>query len=102
MLLYSYAAFCNLPDYLTRKLQNVERRAFRIIDTPFDKSKNLFSVANKTCEKLFIDVLTKDDHPLRELFQHCPSVRATRAVHLFRRPFAKTKRFSSSFIKFCK
>ena len=28
VLLYSYAAFCNLPDYLTRKLQNVERRAF--------------------------------------------------------------------------
>ena len=98
VLLYSYTAFCNSLDYLARsKLQNMKRHAFRIIDTPFDKSKNLFSSANKTCKKLFLDVLTKDDHALRELFHYCPSVRALRAEHIFRRPFSKTKCFSSSF-----
>lgn len=102
VLLYSFACFCNIPDYLVDKLLCVERRIYRVMDIPHHSADSLLTVADRTCSKLYFDIVKHEDHPLREMFTKQVSDRVTRGSSVLRRPFAKTKRFSSSFIKFCK
>ena len=100
VLLYSYPCFCNAPKYLHDMLYKLEKRVSRIVSTDFvAEGPNILSVADNLCASLFDSVVKADEHPLRELFM----VRQPTARNpcVLRRPRMKTKRFSSSFIKFC-
>ena len=80
---------------------SVERRVLRIINDDTLCVPNVLAQADALCERLFMQILQNDDHPLRELFI-TRATRSTRFSKSLQPPFAKTKRFSSSFIKYCK
>ena len=97
LLLYGYPVFCNAPKYLLSKLQKLESRALRLANSsctlpPFVES------GNRRCEKLMAQICAQPDHPLRGYFPARDKTR-TNACSL-RAPFAKTKRFYNSFIRF--
>ena len=97
VLLYAFPCVCNAPSYLLHKLLRVEKRVSRIIGVNI--SPTLLEVADVTCKKLLSAISKHPQHPLRELFQLKETTR-TRSSLLLRRPFTKTERFSSSFIKY--
>ena len=101
LLLYAYPCFCNAPQFLLTKLLRLERRVFRIIGTPCHNS--LIVTAEKTCRKLYLQIKSDDSHPLREMFVYRPRGElSTRSFNSLLPPFAKTKRYSNSFIKYCR
>ena len=98
VLTYAYASYCNLPDFLFTKLLRVERRVLRSVGS-MHSTLDLPSFVDRTCSKLFSSISHHEVHPLRAMF--APShARSTRTSSVFRPPFAKTTRFSRSFIKF--
>jgi hypothetical protein len=99
ILLYAFPCWCNIPQYLQKKLDVVERRAIRIIGE-VDSHKTLSEAAESMCLKLFSQVERHCEHPLRVLFEPRRSSMTRRQCSL-KRPLVKTKRFSSSFIKYC-
>ena len=101
LLLYAYPCFCNAPQFLLTKLLRLERRVFRIIGTPCHNS--LIVAADKTCKKLYMQIKSDESHPLREIFVYRPRGElSTRSYNSLQPPFAKTKRYSNSFIRFCR
>ena len=98
VMLYGYPAFCNASDYLIKKFERVENRFKRLSavtpDVPFQ------AAATKMCERLFNSILKHPDHELRSLFRPC--ARAGRSACVLRPPFARTKRFGDSFVKFAR
>ena len=99
-LLYAYPAFCNLPLYLKDKLHRVEKRALRIMaPCNLNSPTSIFEAGDRLCHGMFCAILSRKGHPLRELFdERDPGV--TRAGQILKPPFARTKRFKESFIKF--
>ena len=53
VLIYSYPAICNAPDYLTQKLFRIERRAFRIMSLDPKLYPSLLEATSKLCYSLF-------------------------------------------------
>ena len=102
VLIYAYPCFCNAPQFLMNNLLRVERRVCRIINDDSVCNPSLLQACEASCDQLFNVILQTSSHPLRKLFRTCVAPRETRTVKTFLRPFAKTKRFSSSFIKFCR
>ena len=101
VLLYAFPCMCNAPKYLLKRLESVERRALLIINDNNFCGPPLMTQANILCERLFSQIDVNPEHPLRDLFV-TRSLHRTRCSKSLQRPFAKTKRFSCSFIKFCK
>ena len=102
VLLYSFPVFCNMPQYLKRKLLSVEKRAFKIIESSESDLPTLFSAADRMCEKLFLSVLSDPQHPLRQFFvERGPRRGSLRRDCFLKRPRTTTKRFFNSFIKYC-
>ena len=100
VLLYCYPCFCNAPQYLHDMLLKVEKRVLKIVSKDFvSDCANILNAADNQCSALFKNVLTASEHPLRELF--LPRLPTSRNPCNLRRPRIKTKRFSSSFVKFC-
>ena len=96
VLLYCFPCFCNLPDYLFKKLLRVEKRASRFF--PGQSFDALNISAENICIRLFRQVMCYNDHPLFKLFdRRCPT---RKNPLLLKPPFAKTTRFSKSFIRF--
>ena len=102
ILTYSYACFCNIPQYLLKKPIAIEKRAYGIIGLPYVEELSLAVVCDKTCESLFSKIVKYQEHPLRELFSIRSCVRATRSSCILNPPPTKTERFRKSFIRFCK
>lgn len=100
LLLYSFPSFCNLPECLIKKLVSVERRAYRIMGIPIP-SNSLMVAASKMCNKLFVKLSKCSTHPLRVMFS-TPINRNRRCLRSLNPPFARTRRFSKSFIRFCR
>ena len=98
-LLYAIPSFCNLPKCLVSKLLSVEKRAKRII-ADFSFPSDILSSIDSVCTRLFDNIHNHSDHPMRIMFDTRNS--RTRNQCTLRPPTAKTKRFSSSFIKYCK
>ena len=98
VLLYGYPSFCNLPNYLFSKLSRVERIAGRYFSSA--QTCPLLSSANAMCLKLFTHITNVDNHPLRIMFQKRLPTPRNNAV--LKPPFASSKRFSNSFIRFGK
>ena len=101
LLTYCFACFCNLPNYLFEKMSRIESRVFKIIGVSPDQSASFSTACVRSCTKLYSEIVKFEDHPLRELFES-KQRRVTRHTGSLYRPFAKTKRFGDSFIKFCK
>ena len=99
VLLYGFPVFCNAPDYLFAQLLKIEKRVFNIIGS--SKFPCLAVVGHKICSRLMMAIEKHPDHLLRPMFLS-RDFRTTRAQNSIRPPFARTKRFSKSFIKFCK
>lgn len=101
-LLYGYPCFCNAAEYLLRSLVAVEKRALKIIHdfhSPLPPYQDAVSFANACCTKMIEKVKLYEDHPLRAIFeQREPRLRRDSSL---RRPLARSKRFSRSFIKYC-
>ena len=98
VFIYAYPSFCNLPKFLQDKLLKFERRIFRIVGS--DNDVTVIEAAEEMCQRLFSKVAILIGHPLRQCFsQRCT---VTRASMQLRPPKAKTKRFSSSFIRFAR
>ena len=96
LLLYGFPCFCNLPKYLFSKLCRVERISKRYFPTA--EISDLASTADAMCQKLFNSILVCEEHPLRVIFERrTPTLRNDSTL---KAPFARTKRFSTSFIKF--
>ncbi len=102
VLLYAFPCFCNAANYLTKNLLRVENRVRRIINEDSVCVPSLLDAGNISCERLFNFISNTPSHPLRELFITSVPTRNTRTAKTLRRPFAKTKRFGNSFIKYCK
>ena len=98
VLLYGFPSFCNIPDCLLVKLKRVEKRALRIMGCDPQVSC-IADAADSICTKLFKSLVQNDDHLLRGIFSVRNS-RFTRSSKFVRPPFAKTKRFSESFIRY--
>ncbi len=97
LLTYCYPVLCNMPLYLFKKLVRLEKRACRIIgDAPRDP---LLETGEALCERLFNQVLSNLDHPLRQCF--LPRNSTLRNSCPLRPPLTRTARFKNSFIKFC-
>jgi len=101
IILYAFPCFCNASSYLLLKLERLEKRCFRIISSDF-QMRPLRDISNSICAKLFQEVLSCDAHPLRELFTPNEDSRILRHSKTLKAPFAKTKRFGSSFVKFAR
>ena len=102
VLLYCYPSFCNAPAYLHKMLLRVEKRIFKII---FGSHQDVFkgdilTAAENMCSAFFMKVHDTSEHPLRGLF--CAREPSRSNTLTLCPPKTKTKRFSSSFIKFCK
>ncbi len=98
VLLYGFPAFCNLSFYLMQRLERVERRIFRLIGQPDTLRPSLIESSQDLCRKLFSQVTVNEHHPLRSLF--LSRVPTARNALTLKPPFARTKRFKDSFIKF--
>ena len=73
VLMYCYSAFCNIPHYLWKELQKVEKRAFVIIkEAP---NVNLVAFSEKLCHSFASSVNSNTDHPFRKFLikriRHC-------------------------------
>jgi hypothetical protein len=103
VLLYAFPCVCNAPMFLVNKLLRVERRIKRIINDDSVCTPSLLQSANESAERLFNHISRTPRHPLRNLFNFRPMAtpHELRTRKPVQRPLAKTKRFSSSFIKFC-
>lgn len=103
ILTYAFASYCNAPAYLLDELIKVERRIFRIMGMKCADELNIIAHATLMCTNLFQVILKEECHPLRDVFQKRPTNSCTRSHGcVLRPPFAKTKRYANSFIKFCK
>ena len=100
VLFYCYPCLCNAPLYLLRQVLNVEKRVFKIIFSDNVPINDCLFFAENTCKSLFTQIHDNPDHPLRILFDKREPSRTNRL--LLCPPQTKTKRFSDSFIKFCK
>ena len=95
-LLHSFPTLCNAPNYLLEKFRKVERRFARVANvTP---NKSLLLAANDMCDRIFKAIEANPSHPLRVMF--CEREQTPRNSFTLKPPFARTKRYSSSFIKF--
>ena len=99
VLLYCFPCFCNLSDYLFSKLVRIERRVLRIVASLDACNPPLDEAANNLCRHLFKRICDSDAHPLRAMFTSRPA--RSRSQIPISRPFARTKRLSDSFLKFC-
>ena len=68
ILLYPFPAFCNIPQYLKRRIISVENRVFKIIGQSDDCPISLFAAADQMCVTLFNKVVADSLHPLRRFF----------------------------------
>ncbi len=101
VLTYAAPSFCNAPDYLWGSLLRFERRLWRIMGIKRDELLNAQDFMNMSCEALFSKIHENADHSMRCLFLPQCS-RLSRSRLLLRPPFARTKRFQNSFIRYCK
>ena len=98
IMLYAMPCFCNAPKYLFDRLLRVERRASRYFaDYCFT---DFATTMDRVCYKLFNNVHIYEDHPLRIMFES--RARTSRNARTLRPPFAASRRFSKSFIRFAK
>lgn len=102
ILLYAFPCICNAPNFLWDKLVRVERRVCRIISDNSVCNPSLLYAADLSGLRFFSKIAENVHHPLRKFFGTKVSHRSSRSVNTLYRPFAKTKRFSLSFIKYCK
>lgn len=98
ILLYCCPVFINAPKYLTDKIVRIEKRAAKMIGEQIHP--DVLSTMNRSCESLFQKIVIDDNHPLQECFNS--RTRCSRSICPLRKPFARTLRYKSSFIKFCK
>ena len=99
ILLFSFPTFCNAPQFLIDKLLRIERRILRFVSQPPLPLLSISEAGELYCRRLFQRVQEHQDHPLRELFVYRPTDRTRRKATLLP-PKTKTKRYSSSFIRF--
>ncbi|MEL7309549.1 MAG: reverse transcriptase domain-containing protein, partial [Pseudomonadota bacterium] len=99
LLTYAVPSFCNAPVYLFESLLRFERRLCRIMGIEPADHPSVVDFMNLSCEKLFIQIHNNVNHSMRSLFLPHSS---SRSMLQLRPPFARTKRFKSSFIRYCK
>ena len=98
VILYAYPVFCNCPNYLHNKLLAIEKRAFRIMRSKPDI--DLLQEAESWCSRLFAAIESNPSHPLRDMFSsRAPTPRNPLSLQV---PFGRTKRYTSSFVKFAR
>ena len=96
ILTYSFPAFCNIPDYLFKIMERVERRAAKFF--PGSELTGLSSFTDTLCRKLFDNVEHQSDHALKTLFVPRLPTRTNKCT--LKPPCAKSVRFSKSFIRY--
>ena len=100
---YCYPSFCNLSQHLFNKLQKIENRAARIIG--MKPNIKLNNYCKSICVKLFKNICTHNDHPLRTLFD-CNRINSNRITrnsvsnNYISFPAATSSRNRNHFIKF--
>ena len=96
-----------LPDYLSKDIERIQKRALSIISPglSYDDSLSMFNLAPledrliDQCEKLFDSIVSKPDHKLNHFLppkNYC-HYNLRRQRH-FANPVMRTKRFSSTFL----
>jgi len=95
ILVYSFPAICNMPDYLIKKYVKFERRCCLLMGC--SPSKTFIDIIYSMCIKFKYNILTLEDHPFRQMFLSTP-VR-TRNSRLIA-PGGSTRIYSNSFIRF--
>ena len=95
-LLYAFPVFCNCSISLQKRILAFEKRECRIMQT--QPAADVLQVANAICSRLFDKIESSANHPLRCMFdERAPSSRNPRTLKI---PQGRTKRFTSSFVKF--
>ena len=96
-----------LPDYLSKDIERIQKRALSIISPglSYDDSLSMFNMASledrriDQCEKLFDSIVSNPDHKLHHFLppkNYC-HYNLRRQRH-FANPVMRTKRFSSTFV----
>ena len=99
LLTYAVPSFCNAPAYLFESLLRFERRLCRMMGIEPADQPSIIDFINVSCEKLFIQIHDNVNHSMRSMFV---SHSSSRSMLKLRPPFARTKRFKSSFIRYCR
>lgn len=99
ILCYAFPAWCNIGKCNMRSLIQLENRICRRFQIECEIGFDTF--CQSIAQKLFLSILKCDSHPLSHIFSANDS-RKTRISRRFCTPMTRTKRFSNSFIKFCK
>jgi hypothetical protein len=101
ILLYGCQAWCNCSQGLWDKVEKIERRASRIIQSPLPENMlPVKELANRICMRLVKNVIEKSDHPLREIVTPCETIYVTRRNRKFTSCWAKTTRLKNSITRF--
>ena len=100
----------SLPNYLSSEIENVQKRALRIIHPDLTyieainqgKLETLYERREMLCIKLFSSIEANNDHKLKELMLPKKSVIINlRTNSEYELPKMRTNRFSNSFIPYC-
>ena len=98
---------CNLPLYLSKEIERIQRRALRVIFPDCSYSEGLTKAGLTTlydrrsmlCKELFSDIDTQGNHKLSHLLPvRCQQNYTLRSTRAFATPVCKTNRFRDSFI----
>lgn len=100
IMLYAFPCFCNAAKIHLNNFSKVEKRADRLMQNCLAKSDNINTAGEDMCRRFFEKIIRNDNHPLRTIFDSREPTR--RNVLSLKKPMARTKRFASSFIRFCK
>ena len=96
-----------LPDYLTKDIERIQRRALAIItpDLSYSESLLLYNMVSlehrrsNQCNKFFESIVNNPDHKLHQLLPRTFTCKYNlRNPRKFVNPATRTKRFSSTFI----
>lgn len=96
-----------LPDYLTKDIERIQRRALAIItpDLSYSESLLLYNMVSlehrrsNQCNKFFESIVNNPDHKLHQLLPPTFTCKYNlRNPRKFVNPTTRTKRFSSTFI----
>ena len=100
LILYSFPTFCNAPEYLLKRFVKFERRRPILCVTRISPRQDILAAAEAMCRRLFVSIEGNNCHPLRVMFSE--RNKSLRNPLTLKPPFARTKRFSNSFIKFAR
>jgi hypothetical protein len=102
ILLYGCTVWCNCSKGLWDKMEKIERRAIRIIQSsPPPTMPPLKKMADNICKRLVKEISRDVHHPLAEIVVKVENQYSSRRSQRFTSCWGKTSRFKNSLTRYC-